>query len=262
MQTIGHMLKKARESKPLTIDQVSKKTHINSEVLTALEEGRCDQMLSYTYVKSFLKQYCGFLGLDPVEMLKEYSTARQEKISDHPMQLRPAEIKKPAAMVSRQEVEAARKEQAPINTEAVVKLAYIATSVILAVILLFSIIYVTKKVAGAFRKKGKIAYKIQQKPVSKPKESYAKEAVPKGSPLQVTIKTKRSVLVRVRQDGVLIMERVLPSGARESFKAQDKLELYVARGEAMDISLNGKPLGSPGKGIRNLEITRKGMKVR
>jgi hypothetical protein len=228
-------------------------------------------MLSYTYVKSFLKQYCSFLGLDPVEMLKEYSTARQEKISDHPMQLRPAEIKKPealvpekkpAVMVSRQEVEAARKEQAPLNTEIVVKFAYIATSVILAVILLFSIIYVTKKVVGAFRKKPKTAYTTQQKPVSKPKEVYAKEAVPKGALVQVTIKTKRSVLVRVRQDGVLIMERVLPRGARESFKAQDKLELYVARGEATDISLNGKPLGSPGKGIRNLEITRKGMKVR
>lgn len=280
MQTIGHMLKKARESKSITIDQVSKKTRINSEVLIALEEGRCDQMLSYTYVKSFLKQYCAFLGLDPVEMMRQYSSARQERTGERPVQPRPVEAKKPEpapekkspVMPLRQETEKAPKEQPVINYDLLIKAAYAAGSVILAIILLFGVLYVTKKIAGAFRKKEKVAYTVQQnaparavsrkKTAAAAKPEAAQEVVPKGSLIAVSIKTKRSCLVRVKRDGVLIMERVLPKGARESFKAQDRIDLYVAKGEAVDISLNGKSLGSPGKGLRNIEITRKGMKVR
>ena len=54
---IGDKLRKSRENKLLTIDQVHKKTRIYSQVLSALEDGRCDELLNSTYVRSFLKKY-------------------------------------------------------------------------------------------------------------------------------------------------------------------------------------------------------------
>ena len=53
MITIGESLKKAREAKNITIAQAQKQTSIHSTVITALEEGRCDEILTPTYVKSF-----------------------------------------------------------------------------------------------------------------------------------------------------------------------------------------------------------------
>jgi cytoskeletal protein RodZ len=291
MQTIGHMLKKTRESKSLTVDQVNKKTRIHADVLVALEEGSCDQILSYTYVKSFLKKYCDFLGLNPAEILQGYPVARQEKMSDRPVHPKPVEVnrtepvspdKKPVVAVSRQEVEAARRDQAyGLRPETIVKFIYVATSVILAVLLIFAVGFIGKKIAGAFnKKKPKIVYTIKnksaapkKKAAAKPapapqktaaavKDETSKEAAAKSAPITVSIKTKRSVLVKVKNDGVLIMERVLPKGAHESFKAQEKIDLYVARAEAVEVSLNGNLLASPGKGIKNLEITRKGMRAR
>src|SRR3989338_3940960 len=78
MANIGERLKEAREKKSLTIEQAQKQTHIHSAVLIALEEGKCDEMLTQTYVKSFLKKYSTFLGLDPKEIINAYSALHPE----------------------------------------------------------------------------------------------------------------------------------------------------------------------------------------
>jgi cytoskeletal protein RodZ len=277
METIGHILKKTRESRALTIDQVNKKTRIHTEVLVALEEGRCDQMLSYTYAKSFLKKYCDFLGLNPAEILTEYPQARQEKLGDKPMQLRPSELKKdapkekkPSIIPIKQDVKPTMLSVPPSEVpENLLKLARMAGIIILVIIVLLGIGFVGKKIVKAVKGKGhgKLVYTTQPRSAvakaSPKKEASLKEvSIPKDVLISVTLKTKRSVLVKVRRDGVLVMDRVLPKGMHESFKASDKLEIYAAKGEAIDIYINGKSLGSPGKGLKNIEITRKGMKVR
>ena len=61
---IGEMLRQAREKKSITVEQAQKQTHIHSTVITALEEGRCDDILTPNYVKSFLKEYSNYLGFD------------------------------------------------------------------------------------------------------------------------------------------------------------------------------------------------------
>jgi cytoskeletal protein RodZ len=274
MQTMGQILKKTRESKSLTIEQVSKKTKIHSDVLNALEEGRCDQILSYTYVKSFLKKYCGFLGLDPVEILSEYSSARHEKVVDKPMQPKSLDPK-PAAAVKQEPAPVPEKKPVAVDMPSfeipkeVYRYAVIAGAVVVSIAVIFAIGFIGKKVVSRVRhgKPESSVYTIQQKKPQAdkkpaPSSSFKEVAIPQDSSISVAIKTKRSVLVKVRKDGALIAERVLPKGAREVFRASEKLEIYVAKGEAVDITINGKPLGSPGRGLKNLEITRKGMKVR
>ena len=46
-------------------------------------------------------------------------------------------------------------------------------------------------------------------------------------------------------------------------KADEVIDIYVAKAEAVELILNGKPLAVPGKGvIKDLEISRKGVKVK
>ena len=73
MAGLGEKLRQAREKRGLTLEQVQKQTLMHSTVIAALEDGKCDDILTPTYVRSFLKKYSSFLGLDPKEILSEYS---------------------------------------------------------------------------------------------------------------------------------------------------------------------------------------------
>ncbi len=270
MAAIGEKLKAARENRALTIDQVRKLTHIHSEVLTALEDGRCDEMLNPTYVRSFLKKYSAFLGLDPDIILKEYSAHRQERAGD---------IQSIAPKIEERKQKAEEKKPGPEEKKAVIKFIVVSCTVLLIVVFLFFILTLGKKITVSFKQadNGKAARsftkskavtppkEIPQKNPSRDKDNHVvfKEPLSKRTPLYLVLKIKQPVLVKVRKDGVTLFERFMPKGQVESFRATDKIELSIGRAEAVELTLNGRSLGSPGRGpIKNLEITRKGIKIK
>jgi cytoskeleton protein RodZ len=62
--TIGEILKRAREAKDLSIEDVNKETKISVAVIRGLEQDDMESFASETYLKGFLKNYAIFLGLD------------------------------------------------------------------------------------------------------------------------------------------------------------------------------------------------------
>jgi transcriptional regulator with XRE-family HTH domain len=70
--SIGNFLKKERESKNLSLEEVSKSTRIKEHFLKAIEEDRFDLCPSPFYVKGFLTHYARFLGLDPKDIILKY----------------------------------------------------------------------------------------------------------------------------------------------------------------------------------------------
>ena len=253
MVKVGERLREVRERKSLTIDQVQKQTSIHSTVLKALEEGRCDEILTPTYVKSFLKKYAEYLGLDTRPILGEYALAHQS-----PTVTALGKVAEPPA-------------EEPLAGTRLIKVVVIAVA---AIALVF---FVGAKTIGLFKRmtseKASSATKSETAPskkkaVAAQKESSAKRQlaafpIPKSAPLKLLIKVNQPVLVRLKTDGNLIFERVLQDGASESFTATDRINIYVAKAEAIELILNKKNLGSPGKGlIRNIEITRTGIKIR
>ena len=70
-------------------------------------------------------------------------------------------------------------------------------------------------------------------------------------------------MVQLKKDGVIIFKRVLPKGTEETLSAENTVNMFIGRAEAIEIIINGKSLGSPGRGvIRNLEVTSNGVRVR
>ncbi len=237
--SMGAKLKSAREGKALTIDQVQKQTHIYSRILVALEEGRCDDILPATYVKSFLKKYSHYLGLDSNDFIKKYMAAHPEEAYKKTPDITFAEVKRPDLFL---------------------KFIYIISFILLVAAFLSITTFLGKKVISSFKKAKTVKTAIAYKP--SPKEP-VKTPVPKKVPLNLTLKVKQRVRVQVKKDGVVLFGRILPKGAVESLTADDKIEIYVAKAEAIELILNGKSLGSPGKGvIKNLEITSKGIKIK
>lgn len=268
--SIGEKLKHAREKKSLTISQAQKETRIYSTILTALEEGRCDEMLPKTYVKSFLKKYSEYLGMGSNELVKEYLTIHPEDQEKGAININPAKL----PGLSRG-VYAVKLKRPDIFS----KFIYIICFGLLLIAVLSLTAFLGRRAVSSRHKKAD-ARKIETIPVKKAKLAAApkvsaqvkspqrKEAAPKvtaqsKAPFNLLLKVKQDTRVRLKKDGILLFDRVLPKGAVESFPAQDKIELYVAKAEAIELTLDNKPLGSPGKGvIKDLEITKNGVRIK
>ena len=73
METIGEILKNAREKKGLTIETLEKKTHIVSRYIKALEDDEFDKLPGEIYIKGFIKNLSDKLSLDSKLVLERYS---------------------------------------------------------------------------------------------------------------------------------------------------------------------------------------------
>ena len=67
---VGDSLKKARESKKLSIEDVANRLYVVPSIVIALEEESFDNIGPGVYVKGHLKNYATFLGLPAEEMLR------------------------------------------------------------------------------------------------------------------------------------------------------------------------------------------------
>lgn len=256
MSGLGDKLRDARQRKNLTLTQAQRQTRIHSTVLKALEDGKCDSILNPTYVKSFLRKYCDFLGLDTNQVLNEYRKLHPETESRIATKL-----PEPEASSSR-----------------LSKMVPVIRLFVVGAIALVAIALAGGKVASYFKKPAapkpvtvskakrpaaqvKPSGKTQQKP-STPKKN-TEVAIPKNVQLKLLLKVNRNVFIKMRTDGVLLFERVLTQGTAEMFTADNVINIYAARGEFIELMLNGKALGSPGRGVlENIEITRTGIKIK
>jgi len=267
IETLGERLKIAREKKGLSIEDVQKETKIHSTVLRAIEEGRCDDILTPTYVYSFLKKYSQYLGLDTRDISKEYAEIHK---------------KNPSAAIAISSVEEADR------SAALRRLMFLAGIALIIFITFLVLKFAWSKASPFLKNIGKKSVAVERykgkkqgslKPVQvksstkeavrkaddtkKPDVSIKETAKVKPEPFKMTIKVNRDVMVKVKKDGTALFGRVLPKGSSETISASSKVELYTARGEAIEIIINGKSYGSPGRGIlKNIEITSLGVKVK
>lgn len=69
METIGDILREAREQLGLTLEEAERSTHIRKMRLEALERGDFDSLPSRVQAFGFLRNYADYLGLDPDKLL-------------------------------------------------------------------------------------------------------------------------------------------------------------------------------------------------
>ncbi len=72
MESPGKCLKRERESRNLTLGEVSTSTRIKEHFLKAIEEDRYDLCPPPFYVKGFLTSYARYLGIDPQDVILKY----------------------------------------------------------------------------------------------------------------------------------------------------------------------------------------------
>ncbi|WP_238159120.1 helix-turn-helix domain-containing protein [Priestia megaterium] len=85
---LGQRLRKERESKGLSLEDLQKLTKIQKRYLLGIEEGNYEVMPGKFYVRAFIKQYCEAIGLDTDAIFEEYkSDIPSTQTEDMPQQL-------------------------------------------------------------------------------------------------------------------------------------------------------------------------------
>jgi cytoskeletal protein RodZ len=231
---------------------------IHSTVLTGLEEGRANELLTGAYLKSFLKKYAQFLGLSSAELVKEYFPASSENAALN--------------MTAQENIFSKETTDPP-------KFLYTTGLAIGAVILLVLFVFLTGKISSVLKKSAPAARKTsfaaaEKDPFSaagKPRRKVTavkttpapKEFIPKTAPLILEIRVKRAAQVKLKRDGVLLFKNVLAKGLTEKIVADNSIELDASRAESLELTLNGNLIKLPRRrGAFTIEITKNGVKFK
>lgn len=239
MTSIGNLLKEARTRKCVTFEEVHSKIRIHPRVLQLLEEEKFDQLPGPLFVKSFLKMYSEFLGINADEMLQIY----EKESRKDPEQ----------ALFIRSVGERERLRFHGVAGRG----ALWGVGVALCL-------------AAAW-----IYFMNQPKPAKKAALQSARSverlrgvslgnfpALEKGSPLKLEIKAVDNVWLRVTCDGKALFQSVLKRGLTESWTAAREIEIWTGNSSNMVLFLNGHSLGSPGRGVvKKMVITHDGLKI-
>lgn len=75
-QHVGEIVRAARERQHITLEVIARSLHVPLKTLRALEERDYASLPADVYARGFLKQYASALGLDPVPLLRQFTTER------------------------------------------------------------------------------------------------------------------------------------------------------------------------------------------
>jgi cytoskeletal protein RodZ len=277
--TIGSTLKEARTKKSVSYEDVHSKIKIHPRVLQLLEEEKFDKLPSPLFVKSFLKSYADFLEVNGEELVGLYEKEKQRD-PDQSFFIRSVDEK-------------ARDQKIKPKNLAVV--AGVGAVIVLGAVFLLPPAgrALGKGVSGlrenlaafyknsAARKKEATAKKKTDAPS---KESREKEkapekketrdpswlhsvdqgnfqAIPKREQLELEIRAIDTVWLKVLTDGKTAFQGLVQKGEKATVNANDQIEISTGNPDSMFWSLNGRSIGSPGKGVaRKMMVTREGIR--
>jgi cytoskeleton protein RodZ len=90
MKRTGEILKKGREQKGLSINEIALSLKISSKILKSIEEGDANQLPAKTFLRGFVQSYASYLRLDVNEVLRvfqeEMGTTKPSPIIQMPEQ--------------------------------------------------------------------------------------------------------------------------------------------------------------------------------
>jgi cytoskeleton protein RodZ len=226
----GERLKRERELREVSLDELTKSTRISQRFLDALENEQWDKLPGGVFGRGFVRSIARYLGLDEESLLGEYDLARGDQ-----------KIEAPAPYENR----------LPRPPRWVPALAVLALG-----LLLVGIYY-----AGRYAWRSYAAHRAKQQssttsltPEQSPAPSAAQNSPPgsdssTSSALDLSVSTSAATRIRIVADNALLLDAELPAGETRHFSAARQFEVTAADSSAVLLELNGQampPLGAPG----------------
>jgi cytoskeletal protein RodZ len=241
MNSVGQELKKERELRGVSLKEIADTTKINMRYLRALEEDNFDMLPGNFFIKSIIKAYAGYIGLDEDVILDHFH---------HTIQTKKEEIE-----------EQPREETAPTEVPRKFKLFLRIAGYSIILITAFFIIF--------FLVKGKNSVSISESTSttellfqSKFSDLILNSINPSdGMILEMTF--HQETWIEIFTDGKLYYSGLKHPGEQLFSTAENEFLIHLGNAGGFTYSINGvpgEPLGKPWQVIKNLRITTKNYK--
>ena len=255
IETAGSRLKKIRQERGLSLEDVSKKTRIHLNVLRAIE-GDSISNLSPIYLKGFIKIYCGCLGLETKDFIGPGQQRQVPSLN--------ATVGRPIGTLI--EKRASFIKDASIKLGAIkplVNFKKMIISVVMVVMFIFLGINLIKFISA--RPRSRLEKVKISMPASVPKVTAKQTKINNltgGFSLGIFARGKSWISAKV--DGKVVFHGVLARGRSETWQAKVKAELSLGDAGAVELQVNDQRfanLGRHGQSLKNIIINKEGLKI-
>ena len=232
----GERLKRERELREVSLEEITTATRIGLPFLEALENEDWSKLPGGVFNRGFVRTIARYLGLDEEAFLAEYDVAFKEQIPPRP---EPPEDRIP-------------------SPPRWVPIALGVALLVLLIALVIGGIYGLRYLAARRTRKAAMAPTATALPYSESQISGSSTSAPSSAPgaqslyapaLDLLVSPGAPTHLRIVADGNLLFDTIIHPGENRHFAASDEFEVTVADSGAVLLELNGQampPLGLPG----------------
>jgi len=239
--TFGERLKREREMREVSLQEITAATRIGPRFLEALENEEWEKLPGGIFNRGFVRSIARYLGLDEEGLISEYDLARGDQKNSAP---------------------------APYQSAIPSPPKWIPALAILALLGLLTGVFLAGRYAWrrytahrAAQRSSVSSIPAQAAPeVNSPQamNAVSDSAAPAStttvssgadSALSLTVSTSAATRVRILADTSLLLDSELPAGENRRFSAKERFEVTAGDSSAVLLELNGeimRPLGAPG----------------
>jgi cytoskeleton protein RodZ len=278
MGSFGERLRREREMRGITLNEIAESTKISRRHLESLEKEDFESLPGGIFNKGFVRAYARYLGIDEEQAVADYSTASDEQ--EQPEDQFPLEIH-----------DAPDPKLNPKRSTLPLLLALVALLAVLAVFWarnrgrsMESTDNTGAAPAGTASPGATPAVTRPSPPPETPAPSPAIAPAAQSSPsfasrnpadalasankapgtehtFSVVVTAKEDAWVSLSADGKTVVSRNFRAGEQQSVRAGSRVVLVTGNAGGVDVSFNGKTLGAVGNEsqVRKLTFTSAGL---
>ena len=258
MGAFGERLKREREKRKITLDEVAKATKIGARLLQAIEEEKFDQLPGGMFNKAFVRSYARHLGLNEDQAAADYMEAFRARHPEDPLADPEAEGRKILEQRAARVQQERRRMKHVSWGKAAVALLLLAFG--FAVWGSYSR-YIKSSDRAETRKQKKITETSQpaaaaqtqvvdaSAPVTSqpaPQDAIDNSQTAAGS-FQVLIKAREDSWIHIKVDGKDLPEDTLAADTQKSIQAISEVVIKAGNVGALDFWFNGQKLPAQGE---------------
>ncbi|MEA3488934.1 MAG: DUF4115 domain-containing protein [Candidatus Omnitrophota bacterium] len=255
---IGKIFSEEREKQKLSLEKAAGQSRIHSDVIRDIENGVFNR-LGKLYVKSFMKKYAEFLGLDTQDIIRQY-----EDVSS----------RMPGREFSLQEEKEQKDETIAALSDEKLQKAFVAVLSVVLVVLIFVLIGMMrsrmspvspqKSVTTVKEKKPAVRVKEVTSPDREEKTSRraAASGTRKEAPLTLILEARGKAWVKVSRGKKKLFAGILKKGGSKTWRSDGTLTVWTGKADMLDFTVNERKIGVVAAGVvKNIVVSSRGVKI-
>jgi cytoskeletal protein RodZ len=259
--------KSIRQSKGLTIEDIARRTKIRSGFLEAIEEGNYHLLPEKYYVETFIKVYAETLGVDSAPFLARYRQTLEKPGAATRKEPQPEVKGEPKKKMTRPTL--TKKQRRLIGWT--ISLAIILTLIVFILYPRETVVEVPAPPLSAVKPQGvpenetpaqedpskaaavekpeALQEKADIRETPEPRKETPPAAGAEGSKKKYTLRVEAKELtwLRIKEDKQAARQYLLQPGEQLSRQAAERFEIDIGNAGGVELYLQGKSLGAPGK---------------